>query len=113
VASITKQKIYDLTYRWFLNHKFQSFDVVVKGKKERERAELNFVETVGMGNISFDHFGPVESTANLNHFDTALAGCLGFIYFGVGGRTQLNTRTKYSAESRVESYYSTLNLRSR
>lgn len=39
---------------------FQSFDLVVKGKKERERAELNFVElwyhasymeTVGMGKI--------------------------------------------------------------
>jgi hypothetical protein len=39
-----------------------------------------------MGNISFDHFRPVESTANVNHYDTALAGRLGFIYFGIAGR---------------------------
>jgi hypothetical protein len=57
VASITQQKIYDLTYRWFLNHKFQSFDVVVKGMKEREQAELNFVEAVLSGLIGDCGYG--------------------------------------------------------
>lgn len=38
-----------------------------------------------MCKISLYYFRPVESTANMNHFDTALAGRLGFIYFGIGG----------------------------
>jgi hypothetical protein len=57
VASITKQNVYYLTCRWFHNHKFQSFDVVVKGMKEREQAELNFVEAVASGLIGDCGYG--------------------------------------------------------